>query len=287
MSQGKLSGTSSGSTAGQSSGNDLLSFLFGTPATTQYNQPQYNQPQYNAPQNYSAPTASAGGDFNSMMNSILSPQQQQNIAYAGQPVQPYGAPVTPQPVYQTPQQTIGGAIGSGVANSLFGPSQSMYGTPAQQSVYHAPVTQPAYAMAAPRATSAPNSSSSGFAPNSLASKLFGNMGSSMSKSLFGGGGPANLTDPSQQFTTPPSDQPMGPTNEELGYTPPSDPMQTIYNFENQNTGGDFTGPGDFNISPVAPVDTSGGDWSGSGDFSAPVIDTSNMDFGGGDFSGDW
>ena len=244
MSQGKLSGSSTGTSGSNSNSfeNELMSFLFGTPASTPS----------------SMPTTSYGSP-------MATPLPGSSVS------QPAMRPAVPM---QTPQQTIGNQIGTGIVNSIVGTPQPQYTTPVSQPQYTTPVQH--------TTASAPNSSSTMFAPGSLASRLFGSAGSSTMNNLFGGGPVVS----GPQFTTLPSSEPMGPTNAELGYNPVDSTTGGITDTSGNNLdlntlnlggGGDFTGPGDFNISPVAP----GSEYTGGEDYGG-WYDTTPVES-----SGDW
>jgi len=253
MSQGKLSGSSTGTSGSNSNSfeNELMSFLFGTPASTPS----------------SMPTTSYGSP-------MATPLPGSSVS------QPAMRPAVPM---QTPQQTIGNQIGTGIVNSIVGTPQPQYTTPVSQPQYTTPVSQPQYTTPVQHTTaSAPNSSSTMFAPGSLASRLFGSAGSSTMNNLFGGGPVVS----GPQFTTLPSSEPMGPTNAELGYNPVDSTTGGITDTSGNNLdlntlnlggGGDFTGPGDFNISPVAP----GSEYTGGEDYGG-WYDTTPVES-----SGDW
>ena len=244
MSQGKLSGSSTGTSGSNSNSfeNELMSFLFGTPASTPS----------------SMPTTSYGSP-------MATPLPGSSVS------QPAMRPAVPM---QTPQQTIGNQIGTGIVNSIVGTPQPQYTTPVSQPQYTTPVQH--------TTASAPNSSSTMFAPGSLASRLFGSAGSSTMNNLFGGGPVVS----GPQFTTLPSSEPMGPTNAELGYNPVDSTTGGITDTSGNNLdlntlnlggGGDFTGPGDFNIRPVAP----GSEYTGGEDYGG-WYDTTPVES-----SGDW
>jgi hypothetical protein len=253
----KAGGTSTG-TSGTGGGqqNDIMSFLFG--------------PNWNGSSSTASPSTHGMPTQSQPQISPVAPQHS------------YGPmPVAQSPITQPITQGITQGIGQGVGQAINSGIGSIFNAPQPQPVSQPMAPQPHPTSQPTQPSRAPVSSGSSPA-NQMLSMFAGGMFKGSGNSLFGGGQGTESTGP--QFNTPPSNEQMGPTNEELGYNPTQpvapteDPWGSIGS-PNQTGGWD----------PLQSFETP--TWETPSwempSWEMPSFDPGSFDTGGYDFGGDW